>query len=190
MSTPSLLNLTSSSRPEAQVDQIWQLGDEEVQETPVQVPTGQTEIRSTCASQRPNTAKLAAQKRESESHISLDFQQVKISSSSGRIDVKDLSKVRAHVMRQVHQHRRTTRSTKRKSAVALLETPSISSNLGAGRSDPFLRLQVPSVPKRYHELVDFCEPILPAHPPIVVLATLFLCFGGSLFPTHTIFGHS
>ena len=84
-------------------------------------------------------------------YTGVEFQQVNLTHTNGKVDAKILGKVRAHVMRQIHQNRRA------KAEKALKGTEQLWSPLGAGRIDPFLNLSTPNVPKRYHELTDFCE---------------------------------
>lgn len=80
-----------------------------------------------------------------------DFPLVAVSSPSGKLDAKEATKVKAHIMRQIHRQRRSGKSTEMVDIV-----PEIQSPLGAGRCDPFLRLQMKTVPRRYHELMDYC----------------------------------
>lgn len=77
----------------------------------------------------------------------LEFHHVTVSSSTGKItNPKDSSIIRANAMIQAHRNRR------------LAISQQIISPLGAGRCDPFLDLSTQiNVPKRYHELIDFCK---------------------------------
>lgn len=111
--------------------------------------------------------------------ICLDFGQVMITGPLGKVDAKDVGKVRAHAMRQHHHKRRTTTTTttkpkdvteaeiiQRKRQVELGMLVHVHSRfqpspMGAGQNDPFIRLPVANPPKRYYELIDHCEFTIP-----------------------------
>jgi hypothetical protein len=104
---------------------------------------------------------------------------VNIHNASGKPDGKTVNQVRGYIMRRIHQARRESqgkplkmsqnnKTTLRPSRGCTcpdqgmwedggLRRPSVRTVLGSGRSDPFLSLPTPNVPKRYHELVDYCK---------------------------------
>ena len=106
---------------------------------------------------------------------------VNIHDASGKPDGKTVNQVRGYIMRRIHQARRESQrkplkmSPDNKKALRPsrsctcpdqetweddgLRRPSVRTVLGSGRSDPFLGLSMPNVPKRYHELVDYCKQI-------------------------------
>lgn len=103
--------------------------------------------------------------------ICLDFGQVMITGPLGKVDAKDVGKVRAHAMRQHHHKRRAkpkdledveVEVVKQKRQVELGKLVHVHSRfqpspLGSGRNDPFIRLPVANPPKRYYELIDHCK---------------------------------
>jgi hypothetical protein len=104
---------------------------------------------------------------------------VNIYDASGKPDGKTINQVRGYIMRRIHQARRKSQgkplkvSQNNKKALRPsrsctcpdqemwkdggLRRPSVQTVLGSGRSDPFVSLSMPNVPKRYHELVDYCK---------------------------------
>jgi len=104
---------------------------------------------------------------------------VNIHDASGKPDGKTVNQVRGYIMRRIHQARRESQrkplkmSQNNKRALRPsrsctcpdkgmwedggLHRPSVRTVLGSGRSDPFLSLSMPNLPKRYHELVDYCK---------------------------------
>jgi hypothetical protein len=104
---------------------------------------------------------------------------VNIHDASGKPDGKTVNQVRGYIMRRIHQARRESQgkplrmSQNNKRALRPsksctfpdqgvwedggLRRPSVRTVLGSGRSDPFLNLSMLDVPKRYHELVDYCK---------------------------------
>jgi hypothetical protein len=101
---------------------------------------------------------------------------VSVHEPSGKLDEATGTQVRAYVMRRYHQARRKSQAkqpqtSERANKYRLtprtcacphdeacdFQNAGLNTILGSGRSDPFLSLSIPDVPRRYHELIDYCK---------------------------------
>lgn len=145
-----------------------------MQHTPEEIPAAVLGRCPTCGLPRSGITKQPPKPVPETPQSTPNLKYINVRSSSGKIDAKDSTAVRTHVMRNLQKRRQTRNQTlsiralrphnicmcRSISTPGNVVTPQVQSILGAGRCDPFLRLQTESVPKRYHELVDYSKELL------------------------------